>query len=229
MTHPAPSVNRRRALVLDVDGTLLDTVYLHVTAWWEAFEAAGEQVSCVDIHRTVGRGSTDLVEQLIGRSDDAIVQGHAQRWAPLRERCVPFHRSAELIRTVAGAGVQVVLCTSGSEQDTTAFRAKLGCDDVLAAVVSSADVAQSKPDPAIVRAALAAVDVEPDEAVMVGDTIYDVQAAGAAGVACIGVLCGGIGALELQEAGAVAVQANPAALLEDLAASPVGRLLDPRP
>lgn len=204
MSEPAPRV-KPSVLVLDVDGTLLDTVYLHVVAWWEAFTEAGEQVSCLDIHRTVGRGSDDLVRQLIGRADSAIVDGHARRWAPLRERCEPFHDVPALIRTVAGAGVRVVLCTSGSEQDTADFRRKLGCDDVLAAVVSSGDVERSKPEPDIVRAALEAVGAEPGDAVMVGDTIYDVQAAAAAGVACIGVLCGGIGELELRDAGAAAV------------------------
>ena len=83
----------------------------------------------------------------------------------------------------------------------------------------------AKPAPDIVRAALEAVGVAPQDAVMVGDTVYDVRAAAAARVACIGLLCGGVGERELQEAGAVAVYGNPADLLRDLDASPVGRLL----
>lgn len=226
MTQPAPPVNgARTALVLDVDGTLLDTVYLHVAAWWGAFQDRGYDVSCVDIHGAVGRGSTDLVETLVGRSDQAVVAGHAERWAPLRERCRPFHRVAELIRTCADRGMAVVYCTSGSEEDTADFRAKVGCDDVVAAVVSSGDVAQSKPAPDIVRAALRAVDVPAERAVMVGDTVYDVRAAAAAGVPCIGVLCGGIGAGDLRDAGAAAVYGNPAELLAGLDRSPVARLL----
>jgi HAD superfamily hydrolase (TIGR01509 family) len=223
MTDPAP--DRPRALLLDVDGTLLDTVYLHVVAWWEAFRAAGDDVSGFDLHRAIGRGSEDLVQRLVGREDPAVVDGHAERWAPLRERCSPFHRAAELVRTAAGRGLAVVYCTSGSEQDTQDFRAKLGCDDVVAAVVSSGNVERSKPEPDIVRAALEAVGARPEDAVMVGDTVYDVRAAAAAGVPCIGVLCGGIGELELREAGAAAVYGNPSELLDDLDASPVGTLI----
>ena len=225
MTEPAPHVNRPAALILDVDGTLLDTVYLHILAWWESFFAAGYEVSCFDIHRAIGRASGDLVDTLIGTADERVVTGHSERWAPLRERCLPFHDVPELIRTAAGRGLQVVYCTSGSERDTADFRRKIGCDDVVAAVVSASDVSQSKPAPDIVRAALDAVGVAPERAVMVGDTVYDVRAATAAGVACIGLMCGGIGEPALQEAGAVAVYGNPSELLRDLDASPVGRLL----
>jgi phosphoglycolate phosphatase-like HAD superfamily hydrolase len=212
-------------LVLDVDGTLLDTVYLHVIAWWEAFMDGGYEVSGFDIHRAIGRGSGDLVESLIGKPDEAVVDGHAERWAPLRDKCIPFHRVPELIRTCAGRGMKVVYCTSGSPEDVEDFRKKIGCDDVISGVVNSGDVEQSKPAPDIVRAALKEVGVEPENAVMLGDTVYDVRAANAAGVACIGLMCGGIGERELQEAGAVAVYGNPSELLQDLEASPVGRLL----
>lgn len=225
MTEPAPDVNRPTALILDIDGTLLDTVYLHILAWWESFSAAGYEVSCFDIHRAIGRASGDLVDTLIGTADERVAAGHSERWAPLRERCLPFHDVPELIRTAAGRGLQVVYCTSGSERDTADFRRKIGCDDVVAAVVSASDVPKSKPAPDIVRAALDAVGVAPERAVMVGDTVYDVRAATAAGVACIGLMCGGIGERELQEAGAVAVYGNPSELLQNLDASPVGRLL----
>ncbi len=219
-----PAADAPKALLLDVDGTLLDTVYLHVLAWWEAFEEQGHRVSGFDIHRQIGRGSPDLVRQLVGREDDAAVEGHARHWAPLRERCHPFHRASELVREVASRGVRVVYCTSGSEEDTADFRAKLGCDDVVHAVVSSGDVEVSKPAPDIVRAALEAAGCAPQDAVMVGDTVYDVRAAAAAGVRCIGVLAGGIGEQELREAGADAVYGNVAELLEGLDDSPVGTL-----
>lgn len=228
MAQPAPDVKQPTALVLDVDGTLLDTVYLHVIAWWEAFLGAGYEVSCFDVHRAIGRGSEDLVETLVGKADQKVVDGHADRWAPLREKCIPFHSVPELIRTCAERGMKVVYCTSGAPEDVADFREKIGCDDVISAVVNSGDVEQGKPAPDIVLAALQEVGVEPQNAVMLGDTVYDVRAAGAAGVACIGLMCGGIGERELQEAGAVAVYGNPSELLKDLDASPVGRLLGSR-
>ena len=214
------------ALVLDVDGTLLDTNYLHVIAWWEAFRAAGHEVSGFDIHRAIGRGSGDLVQTLIGREDESIVEGHARNWAPLRQRCIPFHGVPELIRTCADRGLKVVYCTSGADDDVADFRARIGCDDVVDAVVNSSDVERSKPEPDIVRAALDAVDVPPERAVMVGDTVYDVRAARAAGVTVVGLVCGGISEQELREAGADAVYGNVAELLEALDESPVGALFD---
>jgi phosphoglycolate phosphatase-like HAD superfamily hydrolase len=117
--------------VLDVDGTLLDTVYLHVIAWWEAFMDAGHQVSGFDIHRAIGRGSDDLVETLLGEADERVVKGHADNWAPRREKCIPFHRVPDLIRTCAERGVKVVYCTSGAPEDIEDFRRKIGCDDVV--------------------------------------------------------------------------------------------------
>ncbi|HVM27719.1 MAG TPA: HAD family hydrolase [Mycobacteriales bacterium] len=225
-TTSAPAAHDRpSALVLDVDGTLLDTNYLHVIAWWEAFRDAGQEVSGFDIHRAIGRGSGDLVKTLIGREDDGIVEGHARNWEPLRKQCIPFHGVPELIRTCAERGMKVVYCTSGSPEDVEDFREKIGCDDVVEAVVNSADVDNSKPEPDIVRAALDAVGVEADRAVMLGDTVFDVRAAHAAGVTCIGLVCGGISEQELEEAGADAVYGNVSELLQELDDSPVAPLL----
>jgi HAD superfamily hydrolase (TIGR01549 family) len=229
MTHPstapAGDASAPCALVLDVDGTLLDTNYLHVIAWWEAFRDAGHQVSGFDIHRAIGRGSSDLVETLIGQADEAVVEGHAKNWAPLREQCIPFHGVPELIRTCAERGMKVVYCTSGSPEDVEDFRERIGCDDVVTAVVNSGDVEQSKPAPDIVHAALEAVGVPAERAVMLGDTVYDVRAAHAAGVEVVGLVCGGISEQELREAGANSVYGNVSELLQGLDDSPVGQLL----
>ena len=212
------------AVLLDVDGTLLDTNYLHVIAWWESFMARGHEVSCFDIHRAIGRGSQDLVETLLGEPDDAVADGHEERWGQLRPRMIPFHGAADLARACAARGLRVVLATSGTPEDVADFRAKLGIDDVVHAVVNSGDVEHSKPAPDIILAALEAAGVTADRAVMVGDTVYDVRAARAAGVACICVLAGGIAEGELQPEGPAAVYGNVAELLEGLADSPLGTL-----
>jgi len=209
------------AVVFDLDGTLLDTNYLHVMAWWEAFFAAGHDVSCFDVHRAIGKPSAELVQGLLGRPDDAVVQGHSRHWARVRDSARPFHRAAELQRACEARGASVVWATSGSPDDVAAAQRLLGVRDVL--VVNS--VEHGKPAPDIVQAALEAAGVPAARAVMVGDTVYDVRAAAAAGVPCIGLLCGGIGEQELREAGAAAVYGNPSELLDGLDASPVGQLL----
>jgi phosphoglycolate phosphatase-like HAD superfamily hydrolase len=212
------------AVLFDVDGTLLDTNYLHVIAWWESFMARGHEVSCFDIHRAIGRGSGDLVQTLLGEPDDAVADGHEERWGELRPRMIPFHGAADLARACAARGLRVVLATSGTPEDVEDFRAKLGIDDVVHAVVNSGDVEQSKPAPDIVLAALEAAGVTADRAVMVGDTVYDVRAAKAAGVTAISVLAGGIGESELRQEEPAAVYGNCAELLDGLADSPIGTL-----
>jgi HAD superfamily hydrolase (TIGR01549 family) len=226
MTEPAPSGPATPAAVLlDVDGTLVDTVYQHVYAWWEAFGRAGHAVDGVAIHRTIGRGSHDLVQTLLGRPDEEVVEGHAKTWGELRDRCRTFPRVPELLRHCAGRGLRVVLATSASADDLAFFRRVLGAEEAIHGVVSAADVQQAKPSPEIVETALRLAGVPAGRAVMVGDTVYDVRAAVAAGVPCIALLCGGIGRDELVAAGAAAVYDDPAALLADVEGSPLGRLL----
>jgi len=213
------------AVVFDVDGTLLDTNYLHVMAWWESFLAAEEQVSCFDIHRNIGRGSPDLVHELLGREDEGIVDGHSERFAELRRRMIPYHRAAELVRECSRRGLKVVWATSGAPEDVDDFRSALDCDDAVDDIVNSGDVENSKPAPDIVQAALEAAGVSPDRAVMVGDTVYDIRAAKAAGVACIALLGGGIGEQELRQEGPAAIYGNCSELLDGLDDSPIGALL----
>lgn len=212
------------AVVFDVDGTLLDTNYLHVIAWWESFLARGHEVSCFDVHRALGRGSKDLVQTLLGERDDAVADGHEERWSQLRPRMIPFHGAADLVRACADRGLRVVLATSGTPEDVEDFRAKLGVDDVVHAVVNSGDVEQNKPAPDIVLAALEAAGVSADRAVMVGDTVYDTRAAQAAGVPCISLLAGGVGEVELRQEDPAAVYGNCSQLLQALEDSPIGEL-----
>ena len=221
MTEPAPSTaDTPGAVLLDVDGTLVDTVYQHVIAWWEAFTEAGHAVSCFDIHRAIGRGSSDLVQSLLGDVDqatlEALTDAHSEKWGRVRERTTAFHRVPELLRACAGRGLRVVLCTSGEEADLDFFVRAIGGRDPVHAIVSSEDVEQSKPDPEIVRKAVDAAGVRPERCVMIGDTVYDVRAANAAGVRGLGVMCGGIGRQELVDAGAAAVYGNPSELLDAL-------------
>jgi phosphoglycolate phosphatase-like HAD superfamily hydrolase len=124
---------------------------------------------------------------------------------------------------VARAGAKVVLATSASPDELERLRATLGVEDSVAEITSSQDVERAKPEPDLVQVALQRAEVPPDRAVFVGDTVWDVQAAGRAGVPCIGVLTGGVSEAELTEAGAVAVYEDAATLLRDLEQSPLTR------
>jgi HAD superfamily hydrolase (TIGR01509 family) len=215
-TPRGPVTSRVRAVLFDLDGTLVDTNYLHVHAWWEAFVDAGHEVSGSEIHGAIGRPAADLVEALIGRPDPAVVQGHDERWARLRPRARAYPGARELLRACAGRGWRVAWATSGSSDDIAAFRDLLDAEDVVHAVIGSSDIERGKPHPDVVEAALAAAGVRPDGAVMVGDTVWDVRAAVAAGVPCMGLLAGGLCEPALREAGAVDVLDSPADLLADL-------------
>jgi HAD superfamily hydrolase (TIGR01509 family) len=212
-------------VVFDVDGTLLDSNYLHVAAWWEAFRELGHDVPCADIHRAIGLGSEDLVSRLLGHPDQTASQAHSRYIAPYLGRLRALPGAADLLTETRRRGLQVVLATSAKDEELGLMLDALGAREAVGTVVSSGAVDQAKPAPDIVHEALRQSGLDHSRAVMVGDTVWDVQSAGRAGIPCIGLLCGGISEAELSEAGAVAVYPGPAALLEQLAASPFGRLL----
>lgn len=214
----------RRGVLFDIDGTLVDTNYPHVLAWWHAFRTAGYTVSVSDIHRKVGMGADLLVSALIEKDDEQVATGHRHFYAPYLEQLQPFPAAAELLRAAAGLGLEVVLASSAEQEEVDAMTAALGADDVVTVVTTSADAEASKPAPDILEAALSESGLQPANCLVVGDTVWDVQAARKAGMPCVGVLSGGISEAELREAGAVEVYRDAAELLEKIEDSPLGRL-----
>ena len=220
-----PAKRRSRGGVLfDVDGTLLDTNYLHVVAWWKAFRERGHDVRCADIHRAIGLGSDDLIQQVLGKDDPSVSDAHSRYYAPYLGRMRPLPGARELLVRTAKLGLGVVVATSADGDEVGLMLDALGVGGAISSVVSSADVERAKPDPGIVERALTASGTAPGQAVMVGDTVWDVLAARRAGVPCIGLLSGGIEAEQLRDAGAAEIYRDAAALLEDLDASGIGRL-----
>ena len=220
----------RPAVLLDVDGTLLDTNYLHVLAWWQAFEDTGRgPVAMSAIHRAIGIPSDGLVRQLIGEDDEKTVDAHSRRYEPLRENVKPFPRTAELLRACADRGLAVVLATSGQESDLEWMMPAIGAEDVITGATTSGGADEGKPAPDLLAAAMRKHGLDPQRTVVVGDTVWDVEAAQRAGLPCIALTCGGIGGPELTDAGAAAVYDDPADLLEHLDASPLARTTSPGP
>ena len=216
------------AVLLDIDGTLVESNYLHIDAWDHAFVEAGYPVELWRIHRAIGMDSGMLLEHLIGDAaeevGDRVTARHAELYLAAAERLRTLPGAAELLAALADRGHAVVLATSAPEDELTKLLAVLDADASITAVTSSEDVGTAKPDPDIVTTALAKVDVAPDRAVMIGDSVWDIVAAQRAGVSCIGVRSGGFGEEELLAAGAVAVYENVADLLDHLGDSPIARL-----
>lgn len=223
------------AVLLDVDGTLVDSTYLHTVCWWQALRQHGRLVPMATVHRAVGLGSDKIVDHLLREAPDdedapgdttpadevdvdAVVAAHGALLSAWHERLVPLPGARELVRWCHDAGLVTVLATSAGERDLAALRRVLDLDDAVEEVTSSEDAARSKPDTDILQVALDRIGRRPTEALFVGDAVWDVEAGGRLGMPCVGLECGGTSAAELRDAGAVATFADPAALLEGLPA-----------
>ncbi|MCW2685434.1 MAG: family hydrolase [Mycobacterium sp.] len=217
------------AVLFDVDGTLVDSNYLHIHAWCRAFHEVGMDVESWRIHRSIGIDGSLLVKTLSLDADDDVqrtLKGlHSRYYKELSSllHCLPGAR--ELLQRVASLGLQVVLATSAPEDELALLREVLDSDDLVSAVTSSDDVEIAKPEPEIVEVALSKAGVTADRAVFVGDSTWDAVAGTRAGVTCIGVLSGGVSREELRSAGARMVFENARDLCENIDRSPIAALL----
>ena len=217
---------RIEAVLFDLDGTLVDSNALHVAAWAQVFEGAGHPIAAETIAGQIGKGGDNLVPALLPElSDDeqeklADAHGRVFKQSYL-DRVVPFPQAAALLRRVAEEGAKVVLASSASGEELDHYVELLGVGDVVAARTSSDDVGTSKPAPDIFAVALKKSGVAADRAVAVGDTPYDAESAGRAGVRTIGVLSGGFAEHALREAGAVEIYRDAGDLLARFDGSPL--------
>lgn len=210
--------------ILDVDGTLIDTNYQHALAWFRAFARSEIVLPIWRIHRHIGMGGDQVVSALTDerterRLGDEIREAEKQLYAEMIEEVASMEGSRELILELGRRGHRVVLATSAKPEELDHYLDMLDARDLADAWTSAEDVEATKPDPDLVHAALAKVDAEPGDAVMVGDTPWDVEAAGRAGVKTIAVLSGGFAREELEQAGAIAVFESVAELREQLDAT----------
>lgn len=214
-----------RAVLFDVDGTLIDSNYLHVSAWHRAFTQVGHDVSSWRIHRAVGLDSDLIVDELDGSLTEdersRVKDLHSKFYNELVPQLRPLPAARDLVRACHERGWKVVLATSAPQDEADIQHECLQIDQWLRGATSGEDVQTAKPRPDIVEAALEVAGVEPDEALLIGDTVWDVQAGARAGVAVIGLLSGGVSEAELREAGAIAVYRDADHLLERLDSSPL--------
>lgn len=222
-----PTPDRAGAVIFDIDGTLVDSNYLHVHAWVQAFHEADRPVDAWRVHRAIGMGSALLLEDLLGEEDArrvgaGIKESHSTAYAELADLQRVFPGARDLVAAVAERGARTVLATSAGPSELERLREALDLDDdVLTGITSAKEVEDAKPAPDLVQHALEIADVPGDRAVMIGDTAWDVVSAAKAGVACVGVLTGGNSEAELRQAGAVAVYDDVAAVLADLDDGPL--------
>jgi len=219
-----PDTAARPGVVFDIDGTLLDTNYLHVVAWSAAFCDHGVRVEMADIHRSIGMPSAALVERLAGGERPDLVDAHADHFERLRERygVQPMKRASDLLRRCSDLGWTVVLATSARKADLDWMLPIIDADDVIAGVTTSEDVTHGKPNPEVMTEAAHAHGLATDATIAVGDAVWDVESAGRAGYPCIGLTSGGIGRFELQRAGAEEVYDDAFALVERIPSSLLG-------
>jgi HAD superfamily hydrolase (TIGR01509 family) len=213
--------------ILDIDGTLVDTNYHHALAWYRALRQHGHVVPVWRLHRHLGMGGDKLVEAVCGAQTEAE-QGDDIRGAekPLYmamiEEVEPLAGARELIVDLKDAGHVVVLASSAKQDEVDHYLDLLDARDLCDAWTSSADVEETKPAPDLVESALEKTGADPSEAVMVGDTPWDVEAAHHAGVPTIAVMTGGFSEAELRDTDAIAVYESIEDLRARLRQTPLG-------
>lgn len=227
------SAQQSAAVLFDVDGTLVDSNYLHVRAWTEAIEAVGRSVPRWKVHRAIGMDSTQLLARLLGSDAESLgaqaKELHARKYDELADQLRPFDCARDLLRAVHERGIAVVLATSAPENELAKLRDALECEDAISYVTSSGDVEQAKPDPEVLQAALQKAGVPASRAVLVGDAVWDGIAAQRVGLPFVGVLSGGLGEGELRGAGACAVYEDACDLLRGIEQSPLLNRPDDEP
>lgn len=224
MSRPMPV----KAVVFDIDGTLLDSVDLHAAAWSEAFAEFGIAVSPEAARRQIGKGGDRLLRAFL---DEERVAREGERIEAYRsdlfkrrylDKAKPFPGVRALLDRVRSEGQLVALASSGKAAEVEHYQKILGIADLVEVVVTSDDVESSKPAPDIFEATLSKLrGIAPAEAAAVGDTPYDAEAAGQAGLATIGLLCGGFPSEDLTRAGCIALFKDPQDLLACYGQSPL--------
>jgi len=223
------SASRSPAVLFDIDGTLVDSNYLHVHAWARAFHDVGIAADAWRIHRSIGMDGSTLVDTLSGDADDAVRQRlkdlHSRYYKELTPLLRVLPGGREVLERVASMGLQVVLATSASDDELSILRELLDRDNLVSEMTSSADVDTAKPKPDIIQVALDRAAVTADRAVFVGDSVWDAEACRCADVPSIGVLSGGFSREELMASGARVVFEDARELTLQIEDTPIAGLL----
>lgn len=216
-----------RGVLLDIDGTLVDSNDAHAKAWLEAFHQNGYDAPYEKVRGAIGMGSDNFLPAVLGVEKDSpegkkLAEGHdrifKERYLP---HLKPFPGSRDLVKHMKDSGLKIVVATSAKDDLAQPLLKIAGIDDLVEEQASASDAKNSKPAPDIVQASLEKSGLPPEQVVMLGDTPYDIESAGKAGVKTIAVRCGGSQDKDLQ--GAIAIYDGPADLLAHFGQSPLSK------
>ncbi len=219
-------MSRIRGVMLDVDGTLVDSNDAHATSWVEALAQCGYDVPFEKIRRAIGMGGDNLLPTVVGVDKDSP-QG--ERISKTRDKLftekympkvAPFPKVRELVERMRDSGLKLVIASSSPQEQLDTLLKIARVDDLVETRVSSSEAKNSKPDPDIIQVALEKLGLPADAAVLLGDTPFDVSSARKAGVGTIALRCGGFDDNDLK--GALAIYNSPADLLAHFDESPLG-------
>jgi HAD superfamily hydrolase (TIGR01509 family) len=207
-----------KAAIFDLDGTLLDSVDFHALAWQEAMLKFGHDVGFEQMRGQIGKGGDKLIPVFFSADEQLDHGKELEEWRSNRFKTEylplvrPFSAVPDLLRRVRAAGLQVAVASSAKKDEVDQYLDIAGITDLVDLKTTSDDVEESKPAPDIFEIVLKKLKIEGADAVAIGDTPYDAKAAGKAGIATIGVLCGGFAESSLRQAGCVEVYPGPGAL-----------------
>lgn len=219
-----------KAVIFDIDGTLIDSVDAHATAWQKAFEKFGKKIMFYELRRQVGKGGDQFLPVFLTQKE---IKQFGKNVEELRGEIFkkeylsdikPFPKVRELFQKIKSDGKLIALASSSNEEEVEAYKKIARIEDLVDEQTSADDAKKSKPYPDIFRAALQTLDgVKADETILVGDTAYDAEAASKAGIKVIGVLSGGWTQTELINTGCLKIYQNTAALLKNYDDSELAR------
>lgn len=218
-----------KAAIFDMDGTLLDSVDLHALAWQEALLKFGHEVSFEQVRSQIGKGGDKLIPVFLSANEQRDYGKEMEEWRGNRFKTEylplvrPFSTVPDLLRRARDTGLRIAIASSAKKEEVDKYLDIARITNLVDATTSSDDAEESKPAPDIFEVVLKKLTIEGVDAVAIGDTPYDAEAAGKAKIATIGVLCGGFTESSLRQAGCVEIYPGPAMMFARFAGSLLAR------
>jgi HAD superfamily hydrolase (TIGR01549 family) len=217
-----------QGVMFDIDGTIIDSIALHIESWKRAFQLFGKEYSYEQIRRQIGKGADEFLAMFFSKEELDRVRGDLENYRSelFKREYLPkakaFPRVRELFERIKQDGRKIALATTAKEEEIKIYKEMAGIDDLVDTVACSDDVKRSKPHRDICSAAVQKLgNIASDRVMAVGDTRYDAEAAGKINVRTVGLLCVGGNRVELIQAGCIAIYKDPADLLEHYGSSPL--------